>query len=74
MNGVEWSPPLAPTEADWAWWQQCAAKAGDREDELTPKEREFIFAMARWRGTPSSKQLEWLVSILRRLFGEAPVE
>jgi hypothetical protein len=67
-----WSPPLAPTNADWAWWQRCAAEAGDRADDLTPNEREFIFAMAKWRGAPSRRQLEWLVAIFGRLFGKAP--
>jgi hypothetical protein len=68
----EWSPPLEPTAADWAWWKRCAAEAGGRADELTSTEREFVEKMAKWRGRPSEKQLAWLISIFRRLFGEAP--
>jgi hypothetical protein len=66
------SSPLEPTAADWAWWQKCAAECGDCADKLSSKEREFIFAMARWRGAPSERQLAWLISIFRRIFGEAP--
>lgn len=69
---ASWSPPLAPTAADWAWWQECAAEAGDRADELTPRERAFIYSMATWRGAPSKRQLEWLVAIFSKLFGKAP--
>ncbi len=54
----EWSPPLDPTAGDWDWWRQCAAEAGGRADELTPRERAFIYSMATWRGAPSRRQLE----------------
>jgi hypothetical protein len=63
---------LAPTDADWTRWKRCAAEAGDRADELTENERQFIFAMANWRGPPSDRQLAWLIAIFHRLFGEAP--
>jgi len=66
------APPLAPTNADWAWWQRCAAEYGDRADELTWKEREFILDMALRRREPSERQLAWLLEIFRRLFGKAP--
>jgi hypothetical protein len=34
---------------------------------LTPKERQFVASMARWRKPPTDRQLAWLVSIYERL-------
>jgi hypothetical protein len=34
---------------------------------FTSKERQFLQTMQRWRGTPTRKQLNWLLALFERV-------
>lgn len=54
--------PEAPID-----WREMAAFCHARRWQLAEREREFVEAMAQWRGAPSEKQLAWLDAIHARL-------
>jgi hypothetical protein len=63
-HGLTWFDVIGrpPTE-----WQAMAKASGERADKLSPKERDFVAAMAKWRRPPSDAQLAWLRDIFERV-------
>ena len=49
--GSSWSTPAIQTSSG----------------RFTSRERQFLQTMKRWRGTPTSKQLNWLVALFERV-------
>ena len=39
----------------------------DHPGRFTSRERQFLQTMQRWHGTPTSKQLNWLVALFERV-------
>ena len=39
----------------------------DQPGRFTSKERQFLQTMQRWHGTPTPKQLNWLVALFERV-------
>jgi hypothetical protein len=65
---VERSPPvpeqMPPQEAPWRKVRGfCAGHA----DLLSERDQQFIASLARWRGRPTERQLEWLFDIEARV-------
>jgi hypothetical protein len=55
---------VGETELPW----QCMVNACTNQfGRFTAKERRFLQTMQRWRGTPTSKQLNWLVALFERV-------
>jgi hypothetical protein len=72
--GLRWtdviSVPLVPAEPispHDVSWQDALDVCLDRVDELDPRSRAFLQSLSRWRGEPSSKQLDWLFDIYARV-------
>jgi hypothetical protein len=69
--GLRWADvinvPLVPAGHEEVSWQAALACCLDHIPELTPRDRDFIKSLARWRGEPSEKQLVWLLDIYGRV-------
>lgn len=52
-------------------WRDMARACADCPDVFAPREWKFVRDMARWRGTPSDRQLEWLESLHAQLRSRA---
>jgi hypothetical protein len=50
-------------------WQRMVAYCQMRRLELSPREREFIDTLAKWRRVPTERQQDWLIDIYVRLAG-----
>lgn len=61
--GLSWGDVIG-VDVDW---RVMARACRDRPLHFSDKERKFVVAMARWRGTPSDKQLEWLSAFYERI-------
>jgi hypothetical protein len=57
---------LPPAPADWRTEARFCASNARR---LTEREIDFIATLARYRGSPTDKQLKWLHDIVSRLQG-----
>jgi len=69
FESLPYTPSIVPEQPEG--FRRMVAECLAHQCELAPREREFLCALAGWRGEPSPKQLAWLVSILDRLFGRA---
>lgn len=73
--GADWHDLVAallrpvPASSFGSHREWCAMRefCAQHQDELQPREREFISDLARWRGALTEKQSAWLVSIHARL-------
>jgi hypothetical protein len=69
-HGLTWSdvllaaPPIEPLKPGWR--AKVAACEAYRHC-LNSRERAFVSSLARWRGTPTEKQLAWLDHIFENL-------
>jgi hypothetical protein len=52
-------------------WQLMVDTCANQLGRFTAKESQFLQTMKRWRGTPTSKQLNWLVALFERVRGAA---
>ena len=52
-------------------WQLMVDACTNHPGRFTSRERQFLQTMKRWRGTPTSKQLNWLVALFERVRGAA---
>jgi hypothetical protein len=59
------APPPEPDQP-MSWREKCAACKA-RQHHLNERERAFVSSLARWRGTPTEKQLAWLDRIYENL-------
>jgi hypothetical protein len=61
------APHAAPTrdEPDDLNWK-AVAKQLLADGELSPREREFVTHMTRWRGRPTERQRNWLRALMER--------
>jgi hypothetical protein len=48
-------------------WQLMVDACTNHPGRFTSRERQFLQTMKRWRGTPTSKQLNWLVALFERV-------
>ena len=48
-------------------WQLMVDACTDQPGRFTSKERPFHQTMQRWRGTPTRKQLHWLLALFERV-------
>ena len=48
-------------------WQLMVDACTNQPGRFTSKERQFLQTMQRWHGTPTSKQLNWLVALFERV-------
>ena len=48
-------------------WQLMVDACTDQLGRFTSKERQFLQTMQRWHGTPTPKQLNWLVALFERV-------
>jgi hypothetical protein len=71
-HGLTWSdvllaaPQTAQTPPKLGWRDKVAA-AQAHQHCLNTRERAFVSSLARWRGTPTEKQLAWLEHIYENL-------
>ena len=52
-------------------WQHMVDVCADHPGRFTSKERQFLQTMQHWYGTPTPKQLDWLVALFERVRGAA---
>lgn len=52
-------------------WEIMVDACIDQLDWFTSKEQQFLQSMQHWYGTPTPKQLEWLVALFERVRGVA---
>jgi hypothetical protein len=67
-NKLDWhdlAAAVAPTVEDD--WHDALAFCAMHADRLDDKEQDFLKTLARWRGKPSAKQLDWLDAIAAKL-------
>lgn len=73
-NGHNWHDLAAsvclPVPGPNADWRREARFCAGHAKRLTERELEFIATLARYRGSPTNKQLKWLGGIADRLRGE----
>ena len=48
-------------------WQLMVDACTNHPGRFTSRERQFLQTMKRWHGTPTSKQLNWLVALFERV-------
>ena len=48
-------------------WQLMVDACTNQLGRFTSKERQFLQTMQRWHGTPTPKQLNWLVALFERV-------
>ena len=48
-------------------WRRMVNVCTNQLGRFTSKEQQFLQTMQRWRGTPTSKQLNWLVALFERV-------
>jgi hypothetical protein len=48
-------------------WRKLRAFCAEHHELLTAREREFIVGLARWRGRPTQKQMDWLEAIAEKI-------
>ena len=48
-------------------WQRMVDACTNHPGRFTSRERQFLQTMKRWRGSPTSKQLNWLVALFERV-------
>ena len=77
-EGLRWADVIQPRipepvedddEDDEPDWRAMANACAARSSLLSGRELSFVRTMTRWRGQPSAKQLDWLVSIHVRVGG-----
>ena len=66
---VERATPIPPPidDAELPPWQAIVEVCGNNYRKLSPKERDFIRSLSRWRGEPTERQLVWLQALFERL-------
>jgi hypothetical protein len=47
-------------------WESMVDACADRLDRFTSKEQQFLQSIQHWYGTPTPKQLDWLVALFER--------
>jgi len=74
--GLTWhdviSVPLVPADpisADSVTWQEALDVCLEHIHELDARSQAFVRSLARWRGPPSAKQLDWLFDVYARVDG-----
>jgi hypothetical protein len=74
--GLRWADvigvPLVPADsisADDVNWRDALEVCIEHVDELDPRSRAFVRVLAKWRGPPSEKQLQWLFDLYERVHG-----
>jgi hypothetical protein len=73
-DAVAWlheAPPQVARFDAGEWREMVNACRRYGGDDLSPREREFLSTLARYRASPSKKQLDWLVDIFERIRGAA---
>jgi hypothetical protein len=70
--GLTWSDillatPSSPPPPPKLGWRDKVAACEEHRHCLNSRERAFVFSLARWRGTPTEKQLAWLQRIYENL-------
>jgi hypothetical protein len=71
--GLTWADvigvPLVPAEPSHedVSWQDALEVCLGHIGELTPRDRDFIRSLSRWRGEPSQKQQIWLFDVHARI-------
>jgi hypothetical protein len=60
-------PPPRPTHDDMADWRSTARWCRHYEDQLSPRDVEFLDTIIRYRGGISEKQKAWLDGIEQRI-------
>jgi hypothetical protein len=48
-------------------WQRMVDACTDQFGRFTSREQQFLRTMQRWRGTPTRKQLNWLLALFERV-------
>jgi hypothetical protein len=48
-------------------WEIMVDACADQPDQFTSKEQQFLQSMQDWYGTPTPKQLDWLVALFERV-------
>jgi hypothetical protein len=66
-NGLDWHDLAAAVHQPTADWQDQLPFCAMHADRLSDKEKEFLAALAHWRGEPTRKQLDWLEAIASKL-------
>jgi hypothetical protein len=67
--GLSW-PDVIHVEVHW---RTMARTCHEHWPDFNDRERKFVADMARLRGAPSDKQLEWLTSLYERISARAAV-
>jgi hypothetical protein len=71
-HGLTWSDvllttPSPPPPPPKLGWRDKVAACETHRHCLNSRERAFVSSLARWRGTPTEKQLNWLNRIFENL-------
>jgi hypothetical protein len=69
-HGLTWKElllGLAPTSSERQAWRDKVAACTAHQHCLNDRERAFVLSLAKWRGTPTEKQLAWLDRIYENL-------
>jgi hypothetical protein len=68
-HGLTWSDilPATPTPPPKIGWRDKLAACTAHAHCLNSREHAFVQSLARWRGTPTEKQLAWLDRIYENL-------
>ena len=68
-HGLTWPDILlaAPTSPPKLGWRDKLTACAAHQHCLNSRERAFVLSLARWRGTPTEKQLAWLDRIYENL-------
>jgi hypothetical protein len=71
--GLRWadviSVPLVPAEPghEEVSWQAALDACLEHVHELDPRSKAFVQSLSGWRGTPSTKQIDWIFDIYGRV-------
>jgi hypothetical protein len=65
QHGMTWADLLTPARA--VHWRAKVHACFDHLHVLNEREREFVYTLVNWRGTPTDKQLAWLNRIYENL-------
>jgi predicted nuclease of predicted toxin-antitoxin system len=70
-SSLDWHDLASALSSCPAWpmsdWRSLARFCADNDTLLTERELDFLATLARWRGNPTEKQLNWLRKIAERL-------
>jgi hypothetical protein len=69
--GLRWadviSVPLVPAGHEEVSWQEALEVCLGHISELDARSQAFVRSLAKWRGPPSEKQVDWLRDIYERV-------